>query len=106
MLGMVESRPWDGSELQMYQLQEKLNAYLSFALDGELAEAYPSHAEKPILVELECPEMPPEPVQRFLKVVAGQIGLQGIQFRVRVTGGSCGSGCGCVPTDDAPPPGA
>src|SRR5947208_2051617 len=41
---MLEPRAWDGSELRLYQLQEKINAYLSFALDGELAEVYPRSA--------------------------------------------------------------
>jgi hypothetical protein len=35
-LVMVETRPWDGSDLQRFQLQEKMNAYLSFILDGEM----------------------------------------------------------------------
>lgn len=99
-LGMVESRRWDGSELQMYQLQEKINAYLSFALDGELAEAYPPLAEKPLVLQLDCVEVPPEPVQRFLKVVAEQIALQSIKLRIRVTGGGCGEGCGCVAAEE------
>lgn len=95
-LGMVESRNWDGTELQMYQLQEKINAYLSFALDGELAEAYPAFAEKRLVLQLDCVELPPQPVQRFLKIVADQIALQGIQFRVRVTGEGCGPACACA----------
>ena len=41
---MLEPRSWDGTELRMFQLQEKINAYLSFALDGEMAEAYPQFA--------------------------------------------------------------
>src|SRR5687768_13698730 len=84
-LGMVESRPWDGTELQMYQLQEKINAYLSFALDGELADAYPPLAAKQLVLQLDCVEVPPDPVQGFLKAVAQQISLQNIKFRVRVT---------------------
>jgi hypothetical protein len=95
-LGMIEARPWDGSELQMFQLQEKVNAYLSFALDGELSEAYPALASKPLVLQLDCVEIPPEPVQQFLKVVSQQISLQGIKLRIRVTGGGCGEGCGCA----------
>lgn len=95
-LGMIEARPWDGSELQMFQLQEKINAYLSFALDGELPEAYPALAGKPLVLQLDCAEVPPEPVQQFLKVVSQQISLQGIKLRIRVMGGGCGEGCGCA----------
>ena len=39
VLVMNEPRPWDGSEERLHQLQEKFNAYVSFLLDGELAEA-------------------------------------------------------------------
>ena len=40
VLVMREPRPWDGGERQLFELQEKINAYLSFALDGEMAAAY------------------------------------------------------------------
>ncbi len=43
---MFESRPWDDSDLQLFQLQEKFNAYVSFLLDGEMAEAHPELAGK------------------------------------------------------------
>ena len=38
VLAMFESRSWDHGELQLFQLQEKLNAYVSFILDGEMKE--------------------------------------------------------------------
>ena len=41
LLVMFESRPWDNFDLQLFQLQEKFNAYVSFLLDGELADAHP-----------------------------------------------------------------
>ena len=41
VLAMYESRPWNGNERQLQQLQEKLNAYASFILDGEMADAFP-----------------------------------------------------------------
>ncbi|MEI9896071.1 MAG: DUF6572 domain-containing protein [Chthoniobacter sp.] len=48
----------DGSELRLFQLQEKINAYLSFALDGEMAEAYPQFDGKKIRLQLDCVGMP------------------------------------------------
>ena len=53
MLTMVERRAWNGGEPQLFELQEKFNAYLSFALDGELAETYPALADKRVRVRLE-----------------------------------------------------
>jgi hypothetical protein len=97
-LVMFEPRPWDGGEEQLFQLQEKLNAYLSFALDGEYAEAYPQLRDTPLCVVLRCREEPPEAAVEFLIHVREQIALQGIDLEVRFGsgGGGCGEGCGCA----------
>ncbi len=97
---MVESRPWDGTELRLFQLQEKINAYLSFALDGEMTEAYPALDGKPLRLQLECVSFPDSMTLSFLKLVREQISFQGIDFQVRApepagNEGSCESGCGC-----------
>jgi hypothetical protein len=97
-LVMIEERPWDGSEMQLFQLQEKLNAYLSFVLDGEMLEAYPALAEKQVSVELECAQQPSLEVFHFLGLVRDQIAFQGITLEVRVKGGGgggCGGNCSC-----------
>lgn len=97
VMTMFEPRPWDGSDERLFQLQEKINAYLSFALDGELAEAYPALREKPLRLRLECVGRPDEDVIAFLQTVHDQIALQGITFEAVVRGeaGGCGEGCGC-----------
>jgi len=93
---MLEERPWDGSELRLFQLQEKINAYLSFALDGEMAESYPNFSGRKIRLQLDCVGMPDSEVVQFLSMVREQIAFQGINLEVRVMGeGGCGSGCGC-----------
>jgi len=112
VLVMRESRAWDGSDLQLFELQEKLNAYLSFALDGEMAEAYPHLAAKPLQLRLDCAQPPDSRTQLFIEAVSRQIAFQDIEFVVRVidaaasdfendalqadaTAVSCGEGCGC-----------
>lgn len=93
---MLEERPWDGTELRLFQLQEKINAYLSFVLDGEMAEAYPKFVGRKIRLQLDCVGMPDSGVVQFLSVVREQIAFQGINLEVRVMGeGGCGPGCGC-----------
>jgi hypothetical protein len=93
---MLEPRPWDGSELRLFQLQEKINAYLSFALDGEMTEAYPQFEGKKLRLQLDCVGMPGNDVVGFLSMVREQIAFQGINLEVRVVGeGGCGPGCGC-----------
>ena len=50
VLAMFETRPWDLGELQLYQLHEKLNAYVSFILDGEMKDNFPHMIGKPIRI--------------------------------------------------------
>jgi len=99
---MTEPRAWADSDEQGFQLQEKLNAYLSFALDGEMAEAYPQFTSKRLRVQLDCLAMPDERIVGFLAAVREQIAWQNIDLEVRVTDRfletesvSCGSGCTC-----------
>ena len=94
-LTMVERRPWDGSERQVFQLQEKFNAYASFALDGEMVEAYPALVGKRLRVRLECVATPEDAVLDFLVLAREQLAFQQIDVEVVVTGGNCGAGCGC-----------
>jgi hypothetical protein len=97
---MLEPRPWDGSELRLFQLQEKINAYLSFALDGEMAAEYPALAPLPVRLQLDCAEPPDSMVQNFLGIVREQIAFQGIDLTVRVFGAQgCGPSCACGAED-------
>lgn len=117
VLIMTESRPWDGSARRLFQLQEKINAYLSFALDGEMAESYPQFAGRPILLRLDCAEPLDRRTTQFIGAVRQQIAFQDIGFEIRITGtdaspaatravavgevdqngagGPCGTQCGC-----------
>lgn len=38
---IVNDRPWTGSDAQVMSLQEKVHAYVGFALDGQMVAAYP-----------------------------------------------------------------
>ena len=94
---MLETRPWDDSELRLFQLQEKLNAYLSFALDGEMADTYPALAALPLRVQIDCATAPEGATLDFLAHVHDQIAFQGIKLEVRVMGpGGCGPACDCA----------
>ena len=85
-LVMVERRPWSGGEEQLFQLQEKLNAYISFALDGELAETEPALAGKPVRVILDTTQPPSAEAVEFLAAVRAQLEFQAIALEVRITG--------------------
>ena len=97
LLVMFESRPWDDSDLQLFQLQEKFNAYVSFLLDGEMADAHPELAGENARIELRCAEMPENRALDLLSAIHDQLALQDIRVEVVVEdrGGSCASGCAC-----------
>jgi hypothetical protein len=97
LLVMFEPRPWDDSDLQLFQLQEKFNAYVSFLLDGEMAEAHPELAGKNARIELRCAEMPEGRALDLLNAIHDQLALQEIRVEVIVEDrrDNCGSGCTC-----------
>ncbi|HAF15668.1 MAG TPA: hypothetical protein DCK99_18625 [Blastocatellia bacterium] len=84
VLVMNEPRPWDGSEERLHQLQEKFNAYVSFLLDGELAEAHPDLASKPARIELRCEHMPDARAVELLGMIHDQLAFQNIKMEVVV----------------------
>ena len=49
-LTIADALEWDADHLRL--LQEKLNAYLAFVESGELYSAYPSAAERPVVLDL------------------------------------------------------
>ena len=87
----------DDSELQLFQVQEKFNAYVSFLLDGELAEAHPELADKNARIELRCADMPKGRALDLLNSIHDQLAFQDIRVEVIVEdrSGSCGEGCTC-----------
>jgi len=97
LLVMFESRPWDDSELQLFQVQEKFNAYVSFLLDGELAEAHPDLTGKKARIELRCADMPNGRALDLLNSIHDQLAFQDIRVEVIVEdrSGGCGEGCTC-----------
>ncbi|MDQ3545223.1 MAG: hypothetical protein M3429_01690 [Verrucomicrobiota bacterium] len=97
LLAMYETRPWENSDLQLFQVQEKFNAYVSFLLDGELSDAHPELTGKNARIELRCAEMPEGRILDLLHAIHDQLALQEIAVEVIVEdrSGGCGSGCSC-----------
>jgi len=82
ILAMFELRPWDLGEIQLFQFQEKLNAYLSFVLDGEMEETFPHLKDKPVRIELRTLHEPSERALGFIERVQDQISHQQISLEV------------------------
>ena len=84
VLVMNEPNDWGGSDEQLLSLQERFNAYVSFLLDGEMAEAHPEHVGKPIRIELRCAYMPDTRALELLGLIHDQLAFQDIKLAVVV----------------------
>ena len=84
VLVMNESQAWDGSDEQLFQLQERFNAYVSFLLDGEFAESHPQLAQKRARIEVRCAQMPDTRAIDLLAQIRDQLAHQEIDVQVVV----------------------
>jgi hypothetical protein len=82
VLVMNEPNEWEGSDEQLLALQERFNAYVSFLLDGEMAEAHPELAGKPARIELRCAHMPDARALELLGLIHDQLAFQEIKMEV------------------------
>ena len=84
VLVMNEPNEWDASDEQLLDLQERFNAYVSFLLDGEMAEGHPELAGKPTRIELRCAHMPDMRALELLAHIHDQLAFQEIRLEVVV----------------------
>jgi hypothetical protein len=84
VLVMNESNAWTGETAQLFRLQERFNTYVSFLLDGELAETHPELAQKRARIELRCAHMPEARTIDLLGQIRDQLTLQEIDVQVVV----------------------
>ena len=95
VLAMYETREWTGGEPQLFQLQEKLNAYASFILDGEMTESFPQYADRPVEIQLRTKHEPDGVALRLLASAREQLALQQIRLEVILVDGADEHDCGC-----------
>ena len=84
VLVMNEPNEWDGSNDRLLSLQERFNTYVSFLLDGEMAEAHPEFAGRPTRIELRCAHMPDPRALELLGLIHDQLAFQEIRMEVVV----------------------
>jgi len=84
VLVMNEPDAWDGSDARLLGLQERFNAYVSFLLDGEIAEANPDLVGKPARIEVRCSHMPDARGLELLGMIHDQLAFQEIKMEVVV----------------------
>lgn len=87
LLLMYERRRWaEENEEQLWQLQEKFNAYASFVLDGELRELYPELVGKRVCIQLRTVHEPSAMALAFLEHARQQLLLMDVEMEVWVIG--------------------
>ncbi|MBM3989514.1 MAG: hypothetical protein FJ298_00755 [Planctomycetes bacterium] len=86
LLVMVEHRRWDGSDERLRQLQDKVNAYLAFALDGQLEREFPGSMAQGITLLLRCIEPPDAMVRGLVPPLRHALAPLGVRFDVQVEG--------------------
>jgi len=84
VLVMNEPDAWDGSDARLQHLQERFNAYVSFLLDGELADAHRELAGKRARIEVRCAQMPDARAINLLGMIRDQLAFQEIELEVVV----------------------
>src|SRR6266446_7898474 len=80
VLVMNEPNEWDGSDERLLALQERFNAYVSFLLDGEMAEANPELARKSARIELRCAHVPDTRALELLGFIHDHLAFQDIKL--------------------------
>lgn len=83
-LYIVQNDPLDG-ELTL-KLQEKINNYLAFSLDGQLAREYPDMAKMKLRIEIEIQHKPEGVAAKFIEKVRPIIEAEGLEFLVKIGG--------------------
>jgi hypothetical protein len=88
-LVMIERRAW-GSVVQLRQLEEKINRYLGYVLDGYFAEQYPAYRGREAVLRLDCAFPPAGEAAELLEAARAAVRDAGLSLEVRVTGTGSG----------------
>jgi hypothetical protein len=84
VLAILEPRPWSGGDEQLRQLEDKLNAYYGYVLDGFLARDYPDYDGMPVAIRLDCAADPGPEQRPFMAAAAHFSAAHGLRFEIRV----------------------
>jgi Holliday junction resolvase-like predicted endonuclease len=84
VLVMIERRRWGAAAQQLTQIEEKINRYMAYALDGFLVQHYPQYQGKAVQIRLDCVEAPQGEVARFVQAAAQSMKAYALGFAVNV----------------------
>lgn len=83
VLVMIEERPWTLGSAQLEQLNDKLNAYFVYVLDGHLVEQYPEYLGVPVRLQLDCAHEPSAEARGMLRMATQVAHEHGLEFAIR-----------------------
>jgi hypothetical protein len=84
VLVMVERRPWGASPRQLQQIEEKINRYLGYVVDGFRVQQYPQYSGKSVQIRLDCAEAPHGVAVSFVEAAQRATYAHGVEFVVKV----------------------
>ena len=73
------------AEAQFRQIEEKINRYMGYVLDGHLTTHYPQYEGKRVQIHLNCAEAPSGKAEAFVTAAQRAIRAHGLEFVVNVT---------------------
>ena len=84
VLSMFEERPWDGSDERVQELEDKVNAYLTFVLDGHMSRQHPDIEARQVTIQLDYLSRMDERTRALLPSIEATLAAYGIDFTVRL----------------------
>ena len=84
VLTMIERRAWGASDRQFQEIEEKIDRYMGYALDGFLVQQYPQYEGKAVQIRLQCAEEPHGDAVLFVQAAARAAGDHGLGAVVAV----------------------
>jgi len=85
VLVMIERREWDSSPQQLRQIEEKINRYMGYVLDGHLTSHYPQYEGQDVQIRLNCAQAPCGEAVAFVTAAEQAVRAHGLEFVVNVT---------------------
>ena len=83
VLVLSHDEPWTDADDELSRLLAKLNAYAAFALDEGLVSAYPSSADRPKRVRVDCTTPPTPRVAELLAAADAALQAYGMRLEVQ-----------------------
>jgi hypothetical protein len=80
VLVMYERRSWGLGAHQFKEIEEKINRYMGYVLDGFLTQQYPQYVGKNVEIRLECAQPPTPEVLPFIDAATRAARQYGLDF--------------------------